>query len=151
MEVAFITEAKPETAAALDQDTQIPESGEPDQGLETQRKPVKKIVSQKASVKRSFAPFDVQKNFQPGLSKRDEMPVHNPPPTYPREARRKKIEGVVLARLFLTASGRVEKVAILPPHTDPVLEEAALRALLHWRFAPGARTVDIPIEFRLQG
>ena len=77
------------------------------------------------------------------------LPLYNPPPVYPREARRQKIQGVVLVQVFLTATGEVEKIVTLPPRIDPLLEEAALKAIYKWKFKPGVRTVEVPVEFKL--
>jgi TonB family protein len=47
-------------------------------------------------------------------------------------------------------TGGVDNAITLPPHIDPLLEEAALRAVHKWRFKPGARTLEVPIEFKLE-
>jgi len=76
-------------------------------------------------------------------------PVYNPPPVYPLKARRRKIQGIVLVRLFLAETGEVSEALPLPPRVGPVLEEAALAAVYKWRFKPGVKMVEVPIEFRL--
>ena len=75
--------------------------------------------------------------------------LFNPPPVYPREARRKKSQGVVMVRVSLSKEGAVAKAITLPPRIDPILEDAALNAIRQWRFKPGMRTLEVPIEFRL--
>lgn len=80
----------------------------------------------------------------------DAFPIFNPPPIYPNEAKRRGIQGVVLVRLSLTQTGIVDKATALPPRTDPLLEEAALTAAHTWRFKPGIRTLEVPIEFKLE-
>ncbi len=97
-------------------------------------------------------------NFEPSFSEGghptgetyDAFPIFNPPPIYPYEAKRKRIQGVVLVRLSLTETGVVDRATTLPPRVDPLLEDAALRALHTWRFKPGARTLEVPIEFKLE-
>jgi len=81
---------------------------------------------------------------------REAFPIFNPPPVYPYEAKRKGSQGIVLVRLSLTETGVVDKATTLPPRIDPLLEEAALRAIYQWRFKPGARIVEVPIEFKLE-
>ncbi|MCE3230458.1 MAG: TonB family protein [Alphaproteobacteria bacterium] len=76
-------------------------------------------------------------------------PLFNPPPVYPVEARRRKIQGVVLIRLSLTETGEVDQARPIPPHSDPVLEDAALKAIHQWRFRPGLKILEVPIEFKL--
>jgi protein TonB len=76
-------------------------------------------------------------------------PLYNPPPVYPREARRKKVQGVVLVYLSVTPDGAVNQAITLPPRQDPLLEQAALKAVRQWKFHPGARALEVPIEFKL--
>jgi len=80
----------------------------------------------------------------------DAFPIFNPPPIYPDEAKRKGMQGVVLVRLSLTETGSVDKATTLSPRIDPLLEEAALNALYKWKFKPGVRTLEVPIEFKLE-
>jgi protein TonB len=77
------------------------------------------------------------------------QPLFNPPPIYPREARRRKIQGIVMVRASLSEEGAVASAVTLAPRMDPMLEDAALRAIHQWRFKPGIRTVEVPIEFKL--
>jgi TonB family protein len=77
------------------------------------------------------------------------IPIFNPPPIYPREARRKKVQGVVMVRASLSEEGAVSGATTIPPRIDPLLEEAALRAIRQWRFNPGVRVIEVPIEFKL--
>jgi TonB family protein len=80
----------------------------------------------------------------------DPFPTFNPPPVYPLEARRKRIEGIVLIRLSLSEKGTVDKAIPLAPRNNPLLEDAALEAIQKWRFKPGNRTLEVPIEFKLE-
>lgn len=77
-------------------------------------------------------------------------PLYNPPPVYPREARRKKIEGIVHIRLSVSTEGAVDQAKVLPPRINPILEEAALQAVLKWKFKPTATVLEVPIEFKLE-
>lgn len=80
----------------------------------------------------------------------DPFPTFNPAPVYPLEARRKKIEGIVLVRVSLSERGTVDKAIPLPPRNNPLLEEAALEAIQKWKFKPGILTLEVPIEFKLE-
>lgn len=80
----------------------------------------------------------------------DAIPIFNPPPIYPNEAKRRGIEGIVLVQLSLTQTGVVDKATALLPRADTLLEEAALAAVRTWRFKPGIRTLEVPIEFKLE-
>jgi len=77
------------------------------------------------------------------------FPLFNPPPLYPREARLRKIEGVVMVRVSLSDDGIVADARLLPPRVDPILEGAALKAIRQWKFKPGITTLEVPIEFKL--
>lgn len=80
----------------------------------------------------------------------DIIPLFNPAPIYPKEARRKGIEGTIMIRASVSHLGTVLGATTLPPHINPILEEAALAAIRRWRFKPGARIVEVPIEFKLE-
>lgn len=75
--------------------------------------------------------------------------LFNPPPIYPLEARRKNLQGIVLIQLYLTEEGEVDHAIPLAPHAHVILETAALKAIYSWRFKPGAKTVEVPVEFKL--
>lgn len=63
-------------------------------------------------------------------------------------------EGQVMLRLFVLASGRVERVAVSGSSGSEVLDRTAVAAASHWRFAPATRDgepiaawVLIPVRF----
>lgn len=107
-------------------------------------KSIQKAVGEKASLSSVSSV-----GGQPSGEVSDAFPIFNPPPIYPREARRKRIQGVVMIQLSLTEAGAVDKATALPPCMDPLLEDAALKAIHKWRFKPGVRTLEVPIEFKL--
>jgi len=83
--------------------------------------------------------------------------AHNPKPTYPREARRKRQEGVVVLRVIVGVDGRPLSVNVHTSSGHRLLDQAALRSVKRWRFRPatiGAMsvqgTVDVPIRFFLR-
>ena len=67
------------------------------------------------------------------------LAIHAPQPEYPPEARARHIEGsgVFLLRVHIP-SGRVTQVLIGRTTDSRVLDAAAVKALLQWRFKPGA-------------
>jgi TonB family protein len=78
------------------------------------------------------------------------------PPLYSDEARRRSIEGVVLVRAAIDASGRVRDAQVTRG-LGAGLEQNALVALRQWRFHPGIRNgaaipmdVEIEITFTLR-
>jgi protein TonB len=82
-------------------------------------------------------------------------PIYDPRPRYPSLAREHNIQGTVRLEVFIGSNGRVESLRIISGH--PLLREAALEAVSHWRFRPvrwnqkPARAVtEIDIPFRLK-
>jgi protein TonB len=59
-------------------------------------------------------------------------------PEYPEEAMKAKIQGAVAIEVIVTPEGNVVSPRVIRS-LDPVLDEAALRALKEWRFAPGMK------------
>ncbi len=81
----------------------------------------------------------------------------NPPPAYPRVARRRGSEGTVLLEVLVTEEGRVGVLRVAESSGHTSLDKAALRAVEAWRFRPGRRgdravamRVLVPVRFRLQ-
>lgn len=56
-------------------------------------------------------------------------------PDYPEAARRAHLEGTLILEATITAIGAVAEVRVLRP-LNPLLDEAAERALLQWRYRP---------------
>jgi protein TonB len=83
-------------------------------------------------------------------------PSSNPPPEYPRSARHRGQEGLVVVSVRVSAEGRVIDASVVGSSGYPLLDDAALDALRRWTFVPGVRggraeawTVEIPVRFRL--
>ena len=84
--------------------------------------------------------------------------LRNPPPVYPREARRAGEEGTVLLTAQVTSAGEVEDVVVKRSSSFGRLDQAALKSVRRWRFKPKqiagisvSSTVDVPITFVLRG
>lgn len=82
--------------------------------------------------------------------------LSNPEPVYPAQSRRRKEEGTVLLGVEVSSEGRALRVEIDQSSGHALLDEAALKAVRHWRFEParlGNRSVNshvqVPIRFRL--
>lgn len=82
-----------------------------------------------------------------------------PKPPYPARASRMNIEGSVLVRVLVGRDGGVESAEIAKSSGSSVLDDAALRTVVHddWRFDParrGSETVaswlQIPVVYRLE-
>lgn len=83
--------------------------------------------------------------------------LNNPRPAYPLVARELGLEGKVVLRVQVTATGAPERVVIAQTSGAPILDEAALQAVQVWAFVPARRgdvpvahAVDVPIRFQLK-
>lgn len=81
----------------------------------------------------------------------------NPPPPYPRLARKLGHEGVVQLEALISVAGRVDDLRIAVGSGHESLDAAALEAVRSWRFSAGQRNgqpvtmrVRVPVRFSLQ-
>jgi protein TonB len=81
----------------------------------------------------------------------------NPPPEYPRIARRRGIEGTVIIKVLVDDNGRAAKTIVSETSGYAVLDRAAKKDVRRWAFRPGtingrkqAMWVEVPIKFQLQ-
>ncbi len=80
----------------------------------------------------------------------------NPPPEYPRLAKRRGFEGIVVIESLVDIAGKAVKVRIFTTSGHKILDNAALKAIRHWRFTPGSINgkqqemwIKIPVRFWL--
>ncbi len=81
----------------------------------------------------------------------------NPPPVYPRVARRRNFQGTVLLDVRVTADGTAAEVKLVQSSGHHVLDQSALTAVQGWRFEPARRGthpvetwVQVPVRFELR-
>ena len=81
----------------------------------------------------------------------------NPPPRYPRIARRRGYEGTVILEVLVSPEGKVADCRIFRSCGYSVLDKAAMNSLKNWLFEPGMRGeekvemwVKVPIRFQLK-
>ena len=84
--------------------------------------------------------------------------AHNPPPGYPRVARRRGYEGLVVVLARVSRGGTCLAVEVKRSSGHAVLDAAAAAAVRKWRFKPATldgvpveAEVEVPIRFRLAG
>jgi len=70
--------------------------------------------------------------------------LDNPKPEYPRLARRLGEQGTVLLHVYVSASGRPEKIEMRKSSGSPRLDQAARATVARWKFVP-ARQGDVPV------
>jgi protein TonB len=80
----------------------------------------------------------------------------NRKPVYPVEARSRHETGRVVLRVQVSVAGSAAAVDIITSSGHPLLDQAALAAILAWRFDPATRAglavpgqVDVPVDFRM--
>ena len=71
--------------------------------------------------------------------------IHRVEPEYPDEARQKHIEGFVRMRVTVATDGSVKAIDIVDG--DPLLVEAAKKAVMQWRYTP-FMNCSKPVEMR---
>ncbi len=86
----------------------------------------------------------------------DVMPLVRIPPRYPRTAARRNIEGIVKIAFTITKEGRVTDPKVLMAQPEGVFENAAIKAIMKWKFNPKIvngvaieQTAAQEIEFKL--
>lgn len=82
--------------------------------------------------------------------------LNNPRPAYPRAARQRGMEGVVVVTVTVAEDGAAIEAAVRQGTGFSILDQAALEAVRSWRFVPARRggkavraTVDVPVRFAL--
>lgn len=81
----------------------------------------------------------------------------NPPPKYPRLARRRGLQGMVVLDVLVNTSGWVEELQVGRSTGYGLLDKAAIKAVRNWQFKVGTvggipqqMWVKVPVRFRLQ-
>jgi periplasmic protein TonB len=82
--------------------------------------------------------------------------LRNPAPEYPPAAQKRGLEGKVLLKVHVLASGQPDSVAVAKSSGHQILDEAALKAVTQWAFAPARRGqtaidgwVQVPLNFKI--
>jgi len=99
-------------------------------------------------------------SIPPVKAVREARPAYkvNPPPPYPKRARRRGYEGTVILEALVDGSGRVKELRVLTSSGHRVLDKAALKSVNGWLFEPGMvgdekvdMWVRVPVRFELRG
>ncbi len=80
----------------------------------------------------------------------------NPPPHYPRTARKRNYQGTVMLDVRVTVDGSVAQVRIAKSSGYAILDRSAAKSVKGWRFSPALRAgrpvemwVQVPVRFEL--
>lgn len=86
------------------------------------------------------------------------MPLYdlNPPPHYPRLARKRNYQGTVLLEVLVGIDGMPVNIRIARSSGHSILDRSALKAVKKWKFSPALRGqtpfemwVQVPVRFKL--
>ena len=82
--------------------------------------------------------------------------LHNPAPDYPPAAQKRGLEGKVVLKVHVLATGQPDSVTVAKSSGYQILDEAALKAVMQWAFAPARRGqaaidgwVQVPLSFKI--
>ena len=75
----------------------------------------------------------------------DDLVVHRVHPTYPKQARAKKLHGAVVLQAVVNKQGKVDSLQLLSG--DSQLAQAAAEAVKQWRYKPYSRNGE-PTDFQ---
>ena len=98
---------------------------------------------------------DLPKTYRIGAGVSPPVPIYRPDPRYPKNARRKRIEGTVILAIVVETDGTTSDIHVVKP-LDPDLDRAAMECVGTWRFRPGEKDghpvrvmAQIEVNFRL--
>lgn len=81
----------------------------------------------------------------------------NPPPLYPRVARKRNYQGTVMLDVRVTVDGQVAQVRIAESSGYAILDRSAVKSVKGWRFTPARRGgrpiemwVQVPVRYELK-
>ncbi|MCX8505791.1 MAG: energy transducer TonB, partial [Alphaproteobacteria bacterium] len=84
------------------------------------------------------------------------IPYFKPRPDYPKNAMKNGLKGSVVVRVVVSATGAIIEAKVSQSSGSVMLDEAARRGVLMWKFHPGRQAsgnvttaVDVPIDFTL--
>ena len=82
--------------------------------------------------------------------------LRNPAPDYPPAAQKRGLEGKVVLKVHVLASGQPDNVTVAKSSGHQILDDAALKAVTQWAFAPARRGqtavdgwVQVPLTFKI--
>jgi len=82
--------------------------------------------------------------------------LRNPAPDYPLAAQKRGLEGKVVLKVHVLASGQPDNITVAASSGHQILDDAAVRAVQQWAFAPARRGqtaidgwVQVPLNFKI--
>jgi periplasmic protein TonB len=88
--------------------------------------------------------------YHVGGGVRPPRPIYRVEPEFSEEARRNKLQGVVILKLVITKEGKPEEIKV-QRSLGMGLDEKAIEAVKQWRFAPGSKDGQpVPVEVSME-
>ena len=118
---------------------QAPEMPAPEQDLDLE--PGQEVTGVRMASARtdSLVNVEIGRSTGYGIQEGDYLPLVKVAPIYPRRAASRGLEGWVMLRFTVTASGSVKDVVVIES-SDPIFEKAAVQAAMKFKYKP--RVVD---------
>jgi len=124
-----------------------PKKAEPDK---TPKEKAEKAKEPKAAQKSDSA--QQKQAAASAKGKFDPNPIYRAKPAYPAGARSSKIEGYVVVRYSVSASGAVTSVSVVSASPPGIFNSATMAAVRQWRFKPspqgGSRSTTVRFKLR---
>lgn len=110
----------------------------------------KKTLDKTKTLKKSDAPVELaQRKSAPVQQEKPVFKVPPSPPKYPRMARRKGMEGMVIVEVWLDKHGNQTKRILIKSAGFTLLDNAAIDAIKKWHFS-GYKENDISLAHRVR-
>jgi TonB family protein len=91
-----------------------------------------------------------------GMGRNPAAYLLTPKPTYPKEAQRRREQGIVIVAATVSSAGHPVCVSLRQSSKSTSLDHAALEAVRHWRFRPAKvrgvavpSEIEVPVHFQL--
>jgi protein TonB len=93
--------------------------------------------------------WDGQEPLQVGGDVSPPVKIHSPVPRYTEDARKGRVQGVVILQAVIDALGNVDEVSVLKG-LPLGLSESAIATVSEWKFRPASRNgTPVPVYFNL--
>src|SRR5208283_903851 len=93
--------------------------------------------------------------YRPGHGVSIPKMIYGPEPAYTEKARKKKLQGVIVLQIVVTAEGTTRNVTV-QKSLSPDLDESAIKTVSQWKFEPAMKDgqpvavqIAVEVDFRL--
>lgn len=93
----------------------------------------------------------------PVIRKARPLYLVNPPPRYPRSAKKRGYQGIVKLKVLVGQNGKVGELKVIKSSGHTILDKAAMASVKKWEFKPASRGdenfamwIEVPIRFQLK-